>query len=115
MTLFQALVHVSTAYANCDKDEIAEMIYPPPADPKKVMECIDWMDDELLKAITAKYGGIDIYTCLLSTTPVFLFVFDIAGSSGSAQILTPSRKLSPSICCWRNAEAFRLPSFGRPS
>jgi fatty acyl-CoA reductase len=54
MCQFQALVHVSTAYANCDKDEIAEMIYPPPADPHKLMECVDWMDEELLKGITKK-------------------------------------------------------------
>ena len=50
----KALIHVSTAYANCDKEEIAEMIYPPPADPQKLMECVDWMDEELLKSITKK-------------------------------------------------------------
>ena len=53
--LSKALVHVSTAYANCDKEEIAEMIYPPPADPHRLMECVDWMDEELLKSITKKY------------------------------------------------------------
>lgn len=31
------------------------MIYPPPADPHKLMECVDWMDEELLKGITKKY------------------------------------------------------------
>ncbi len=46
---------MSTAYANCDKNEVAEMIYPPPADPRKVMECVDWMDEDLLKSITSKY------------------------------------------------------------
>ncbi|XP_057366398.1 putative fatty acyl-CoA reductase CG5065 [Daphnia carinata] len=57
MDRLEALVHVSTAYANCDKDEIAEMIYPPPADPHKLMECVDWMDEELLKGITKKLIG----------------------------------------------------------
>lgn len=31
------------------------MIYPPPADPHKLMECVDWMDEDLLKSITKKY------------------------------------------------------------
>ncbi|KAK6645006.1 hypothetical protein RUM43_001282 [Polyplax serrata] len=35
-----ALVHVSTAYCNCDKEEINEMIYPPPDDPEKIMNII---------------------------------------------------------------------------
>ena len=50
----QALVHVSTAYANCDKKEIGETVYPPPADPHKLMECVDWMDEDLLNSITDK-------------------------------------------------------------
>jgi len=57
MDRLDALIHVSTAYANCDKEEIAEMIYPPPADPQKLMECVDWMDEELLKSITKKLVG----------------------------------------------------------
>lgn len=28
----QALVHVSTAYSNCDRREVREEVYPPPAD-----------------------------------------------------------------------------------
>ncbi|EJW70823.1 hypothetical protein WUBG_18270, partial [Wuchereria bancrofti] len=39
------LVHVSTAYANCDKSEILEIVYPPPVPPNKLFEAIDWMDD----------------------------------------------------------------------
>ena len=59
---FQALIHVSTAYANCDKEEIAEIIYPPPADPKKLMECVDWMDEDLLKNITQKSESFSSFT-----------------------------------------------------
>jgi fatty acyl-CoA reductase len=51
---FQALVHVSTAYCNCDRQEISELVYPSPADPEKIIQCVDWMEDELLKIITPK-------------------------------------------------------------
>jgi len=57
MERLEALVHVSTAYANCDKEEIGEMIYPPPADPHKLMDCVDWMDEDLLNSITEKLLG----------------------------------------------------------
>ena len=30
------------------------MIYPPPADPHKLMDCVDWMDEDLLNSITEK-------------------------------------------------------------
>ena len=53
---------MSTAYANCDKEEIAEIIYPPPADPKKLMECVDWMDEDLLKNITQKSESFSSFT-----------------------------------------------------
>ncbi|MCP9265753.1 Fatty acyl-CoA reductase 1 [Dirofilaria immitis] len=46
------LVHVSTAYANCDKSEILEIVYPPPVPPNKLFEAIDWMDDVVIDAIT---------------------------------------------------------------
>jgi len=57
MHRLDALVHVSTAYANCDKDEIGEMVYPPPTDPHKLMDCVDWMDEDLLNSITSKLVG----------------------------------------------------------
>uniref|UniRef100_A0A914ZEZ5 Fatty acyl-CoA reductase n=1 Tax=Parascaris univalens TaxID=6257 RepID=A0A914ZEZ5_PARUN len=46
------VVHASTAYANCDKSETIEAIYPPPIPPSKLLNAIDWMDDKMLKAIT---------------------------------------------------------------
>jgi len=66
--VFQALVHVSTAYCNCNRQEVSELVYPPPADPEKVIQCVEWMEDELLETITNKqvvsvitilaYGGV---------------------------------------------------------
>ena len=39
---FQACVHVSTAYANCDKDYIEEKVYPPPIMPYKILDAIEY-------------------------------------------------------------------------
>ena len=49
------MVHVSTAYCNCDKEDISEVIYPPPDDPEKIMKCVECMDKELLENITPQY------------------------------------------------------------
>lgn len=50
----KALVHVSTAYCNCDREEVNEVIYPPPYDPEKIIQCTEWMDDDLIEALTPK-------------------------------------------------------------
>nr|CDJ80131.1 Male sterility domain containing protein [Haemonchus contortus] len=52
-----ALVHVSTAYANCDRAETEEKVYDPPVAPQKLMEAIEWMDDEMITLITPKLLG----------------------------------------------------------
>ena len=36
------LVHVSTAYANCDRDTIEERIYPPSVDPERLANSIGY-------------------------------------------------------------------------
>lgn len=54
MFYFQALIHVSTAYCNCDREEVAEVIYPPPYDPEKIIQSMEWMDDDLIEAITPR-------------------------------------------------------------
>ena len=38
----QVLVHVSTAYANCDRDVIEERIYPPSVDPDRLANSIGY-------------------------------------------------------------------------
>ena len=48
----QAFIHVSTAYANCDKDEIYEEIYSPSVHPQRLIDCTDWMDQEMVQNIT---------------------------------------------------------------
>ena len=54
MLFLQALVHVSTAYCNCDRDDVNELVYPPPMDPYKLMQLIDWMDDDTFTHLTPK-------------------------------------------------------------
>lgn len=48
----EALVHVSTAYSNCDKDVIEEKFYPPSVNPKNVMEIAGWMNDKMIEDLT---------------------------------------------------------------
>lgn len=51
----QALIHVSTAYCNCDREEVREIIYSPPYDPQKIIETMDWMDDGLVDTLTPRW------------------------------------------------------------
>lgn len=42
----EALVHVSTAYANCNRKHISEKVYKPPMNPTCCMNATEWMSDE---------------------------------------------------------------------
>ncbi|XP_046616988.1 fatty acyl-CoA reductase 1-like [Neodiprion virginianus] len=57
MKNLHAIVHVSTAYANCGNPVIHERIYPPPMDLYKVRHCVAGLDDELLDLITPRLIG----------------------------------------------------------
>jgi fatty acyl-CoA reductase len=37
----QVFVHVSTAYANCDKPFIEEMVYNPSVEPQKLIDAME--------------------------------------------------------------------------
>jgi fatty acyl-CoA reductase len=54
MSKLAAFVHVSTAYCNCDRDEILEIVYPPPHDPKQIVDAMTWMADDFVNEITPK-------------------------------------------------------------
>lgn len=41
MNHLEAFIHVSTAYANCNRKHIDEVIYPPPVEPKKLIESLE--------------------------------------------------------------------------
>uniref|UniRef100_A0A8D8Q326 Fatty acyl-CoA reductase n=1 Tax=Cacopsylla melanoneura TaxID=428564 RepID=A0A8D8Q326_9HEMI len=57
MTQLEALIHVSTAYCNCDREEVREIIYSPPYDPQKIIETMEWMDDSLVDTLTPSLIG----------------------------------------------------------
>lgn len=41
MQKLEAFIHISTAYANCVRKCIDEIIYPPPAEPKKLFDLVE--------------------------------------------------------------------------
>ncbi|XP_042370358.1 fatty acyl-CoA reductase 1-like, partial [Plectropomus leopardus] len=53
----EAFVHISTAYANCNRKHIDEVIYPPPVEPRKLIESLEWMDDGIVRDITPRLIG----------------------------------------------------------
>uniref|UniRef100_A0A670XR59 Fatty acyl-CoA reductase n=1 Tax=Pseudonaja textilis TaxID=8673 RepID=A0A670XR59_PSETE len=57
MKNLKALIHVSTAFSNCNRENIEEVIYPVPVEPKKLLELVAWMDGSLIEAITPNLIG----------------------------------------------------------
>ncbi|XP_068212189.1 putative fatty acyl-CoA reductase CG5065 [Palaemon carinicauda] len=53
-----AVIHISTAYCNCDRGEVKEIVYPPPIDPYKLIQLVDWMDDETFNYLTPRLIGL---------------------------------------------------------
>ncbi|KAM3869779.1 fatty acyl-CoA reductase 1 [Diretmus argenteus] len=53
----EVFIHVSTAYANCDRELIEEVIYPPPVDYRKLIDTLEWMDEKLVSVMTPKLIG----------------------------------------------------------
>ena len=37
----EVFVHISTAYSNCDKQRIEEVIYPSPVEPQKIIDMVE--------------------------------------------------------------------------
>ncbi|XP_059612391.1 putative fatty acyl-CoA reductase CG5065 [Phlebotomus argentipes] len=57
MMSLDALVHVSTAYCNCDRAEVSEVIYAPPYNPNDIISLVDWLPEEMLDALTPSLIG----------------------------------------------------------
>ncbi|XP_012281000.1 putative fatty acyl-CoA reductase CG5065 [Orussus abietinus] len=49
--------HISTAYCHLEEKVLGEQPYPPPADPHKIIKCVEWMEDEVVEAMTDKILG----------------------------------------------------------
>jgi len=52
--LLQAFLHISTAYCQVKEKVLYEKLYPPPADPYKIIKCAEWLEDDVLNAMTQK-------------------------------------------------------------
>lgn len=48
----EALVHVSTAYSNCDRKQVEEVFYETPIKPDKLIDMAKWMKPEVLEEIS---------------------------------------------------------------
>lgn len=57
MKKLDVFIHVSTAFAYCNRKHTEEVVYPPPVDPKKLIDSLRWMDDSLVNDITPKLIG----------------------------------------------------------
>lgn len=49
-----SFLHVSTAYANCDKGTVKELVYPPPINPQKIVDAVEWMDNDAMDILTPR-------------------------------------------------------------
>lgn len=54
MKRLEVFVHVSTAYCRCEVHTLEERLYPSKHRPQDVMECVKWMDDDLLSYLQPK-------------------------------------------------------------
>lgn len=43
MKNLEVFMHVSTAYAYCNRKHIEEVVYPPPVDPKKLIDSLEYV------------------------------------------------------------------------
>ncbi|XP_072948663.1 putative fatty acyl-CoA reductase CG5065 [Epargyreus clarus] len=53
----EALIHVSTSYANTNRDPVEEVMYPPHANWRDTLNICENIDDHSLKVLTPKYLG----------------------------------------------------------
>lgn len=57
MKNLEMFAHISTAYCHLEEKILGEKPYPPPADPHKIIKCVEWMDDDVVEAMTDKILG----------------------------------------------------------
>ncbi|KAH0616362.1 hypothetical protein JD844_027403 [Phrynosoma platyrhinos] len=57
MQNLEAFIHISTAYANCNRRYAEEIVYPPPMEPRKLYDLVEWMDESLIQEITPRLIG----------------------------------------------------------
>ncbi|XP_012580990.1 PREDICTED: fatty acyl-CoA reductase 1 isoform X6 [Condylura cristata] len=89
MKNLEVFMHVSTAYAYCNRKHIDEIVYPPPVDPKKLIDSLEWMDDGLVNDITPKLIG-DRPNTYIYTKALAEYVVQQEGAKLNVAIVRPS-------------------------
>ncbi|KAM9278660.1 fatty acyl-CoA reductase 1 isoform 4-T5 [Morus bassanus] len=89
MKNLEVFMHVSTAYAYCNRKQIEEVVYPPPVDPRKLIDSLEWMDDGLVKDITPKLIG-DRPNTYIYTKALAEYVVQQEGAKLNTAIIRPS-------------------------
>lgn len=54
MKKLEVFMHVSTSYCRCEVHTLEERLYPSEHKPQNIMQCMQWMDDELLTYLQPK-------------------------------------------------------------
>ncbi|PSN39593.1 Fatty acyl-CoA reductase 1 [Blattella germanica] len=54
MKKLKVLVHVSTSFSNCDREEVEEKLYPPHADWRKIIDIVETIDEHSVNILTPK-------------------------------------------------------------
>lgn len=54
MKNLSAFLHVSTSYCHCDETELEERTYRAPHNPRKILDLVGWMEDDLLDLLTPR-------------------------------------------------------------
>ncbi|XP_046383568.1 fatty acyl-CoA reductase wat-like [Ischnura elegans] len=52
MRQLKSVVHISTAYSNCNRKQIEERFYVPPLNYTNILQCVECLDDSILEAMT---------------------------------------------------------------
>ncbi|ESP04680.1 hypothetical protein LOTGIDRAFT_170518 [Lottia gigantea] len=84
-----ALVHVSTAYCNCDRPYIEETIYEPHIAPQKLIDALEWMTDDMVESVTPKLLGSHPNTYTF-TKQLAEAIYKMEGAGLPVAIIRPS-------------------------
>ena len=50
-------IHVSTAYCNCNRTEVKEVVYDPPINPDQVVSLVNTLDEDIVDSLTKQLIG----------------------------------------------------------
>lgn len=57
MKNLEAFLHISTSYCHVNERVLYEKLYPAPADPHKIIKCVEWLEDDVVNSMTQKILG----------------------------------------------------------